>query len=60
MQIFLKDFKGSRSTQVVAPASPSVTVSRPAMTPDAATVVFTDAAPNGIRKVLRTYRRLLP
>lgn len=47
-QLFLKDFNGSSSTRVVSPSSPSVEVACLAMTPDAATVVFLDGAPNGI------------
>ena len=47
-QLFLKDFNGSSSTRVVSPSSASVQVSCLAMTPDATTVVFVDAAPNGV------------
>lgn len=51
-QLFLKDFNGGSSTRVVSPSSPSVQVSCLGMTPDAATVVFIDGAPNGIRDFL--------
>lgn len=47
-QLFVKDFNGSTATRVVSPSSGSVTVSCLAMTPDAVTAVFVDAAPNGI------------
>jgi hypothetical protein len=51
-QLFVKDFNGSSSSRVVSPSTPSVQVTCLAMTPDAATVVFVDGAPNGIRDAL--------
>lgn len=48
VQLFLKDFNGGSSTRVVAPSSPSVQLGCLTMTPDAATLVFVDGAPNGI------------
>ncbi len=51
-QFFIKDFNGNTSTRVVLGSSPSVTPTCLAMTPDANTVVFIGAAPNGITDYL--------
>ena len=51
-QLFIKDFNGNTSTRVVFERSPSVKLTCLAMTPDANTVVFIGAAPNGVTDFL--------
>lgn len=51
-QLFIKDFNGNTSTRVVLENSPFVKLTCLAMTPDANTVVFVGAAPNGITDFL--------